>query len=107
MLSYSREDLVTAGMGDRVLVKALRAPLSILAENAGHEAPVILERVLKAPPGVPCWKNGWDATTNKVRNFRDSPVIADPLDIVKAVVLTAISTAATLLTAEVAITGTP
>ena len=31
MLSYSREDLVTAGMGDRVLVKALRGPLSILA----------------------------------------------------------------------------
>ena len=107
MLSYNRGDLAVSGVGDRVLVKALRAPLSVLAENAGHEAPVVLERVLAAPPGVPCWKTGWDATTNEVRNFRESPVIADPLEIVKAVVLTSISTAATLLTAEVAIIGTP
>lgn len=107
MLSYSREDLVTSGVGDRILVEALREPLSVLAHNAGHEAPVVLQRVLGAPPGVPCWKTGWDATTDQIRDFKESPVIADPLDIVKAVVLTSISTAATLLTADVAVIGIP
>jgi chaperonin GroEL len=112
MAGYGRTDLITAGLGDQVLVEALQVPLRALAKNAGHEPSVIVDRVLKASceRGMgPCpgWETGWDARTNTVRDFRESPVIADPLEVVKAVILTAISTASTLLTADVAITGAP
>jgi len=112
MASYGRQDLITAGLGDRVLVEALQVPLRTLARNAGYEPSVIVARVLKAScergrGPCPSWKTGWDALTDEVRDFRQSPVIADPLEVVKAVVLTAISTASTLLTADVAITKAP
>jgi chaperonin GroEL len=96
------------GMGDRVLREALKSPLTVLARNAGFAPEVILGRVLEASRGsdgpIPSWETGWDAITNTVRDFRTSPVIAEPLEVVKAIVRTAISTASTLLTAEVAIT---
>lgn len=99
----------TSGLGDRVLVSALREPLRTLARNAGHEPSVVVEGVLKAScgPGMgpcPSWQEGWDATTGEIRDLRESPVLCDPLEVVKATVLTAISTASTLLSAEVALT---
>ena len=99
-----------AGLGEKVLVEALRAPLKTLAKNAGHEPSVVLERVLRASQGpsdthpFPSWKTGWDAMTNEVRDLRQNPMICDPFEVVKAAILTSISTAATLLTAEVALT---
>ena len=96
--------------GHRVLQEALREPLRTLARNAGYEAPVVLQRVLEAAqePGTAKpmvgWETGWDARTNEVRNLRLSPVVCDPTAVVKCAVRTAISTASTLLTAEVALT---
>lgn len=111
-LGFSKRvpQFATSGLGDQVLVRALREPLRTLARNAGHEPSVILERVYEAAtePGAtgpcPSWETGWDARTDEVRDLRQSPVLCDPLAVVKAVVLTAISTASTLLTAEVALT---
>lgn len=102
--------LATAGLGDAILVKALREPLRTLAKNAGHEPPVVVNRVLKASQGpgethpFPGWETGWDARTNEIRDLRQTPVVCDPYAVVKSVVLTAISTASTLITAEVALT---
>jgi chaperonin GroEL len=99
-----------AGPAAAILQDALREPLRTLARNAGEEAPVILARVLEASqgPGMPrplaSWEAGWDARTNTIRDLREAPILCDPLAVVKAVVLTAISTASTLLTAEVALT---
>lgn len=103
----------TSGLGDRVLVEALKEPLRTLAKNAGCEPEVILGRVLEAAtePGAtkpcPSWSSGWDATTNTIRDLRQPPIICDPSEVVKAAILTAISTASTLLTAEVALTRVP
>lgn len=98
-----------SGLGDTVLVSALREPLRTLARNAGHEPSVVVQEVLAAscgPGGTRCpsWGAGWDATTGRVRDFRTIPVLCDPFEVIKATVLTAISTASTLLTAEVALT---
>jgi len=99
-----------SGVGDAILIKALREPLRTLAQNAGQEPSVVLKRVLEAAqePGstkpMASWRSGWDASTNEIRDLRKSPVICDPLAVVKAAVLTAISTASTLLSAEVALT---
>jgi len=111
---FSRKvpEFAVAGLGARVLVEALKEPLRVLARNAGHEGAVVLERVQKAAtePGatrpMAGWQTGWDARTNEVRDLRHDPIICDPLAVVKSVVLTAISTASTLLTAEVALTRT-
>jgi len=96
-----------------ILQEALSEPLRTLARNAGKEAPVILARVLEAAtrPGttkpIAGWDTGWDARTDTLRDFRESPIVCDPLAVVKAAVQTAISTASTLLTAEVALTRVP
>lgn len=114
-IGFSRKVPIFAvsGLGDVVLVKALREPLRTLARNAGKEPGVVLQRVLEASrfPGegpqagaFPRWETGWDARTDTIRNLRETPVICDPLAVVKVVVRTAISTASTLLTAEVALT---
>jgi chaperonin GroEL len=98
------------GLADEILVSALQEPLRTLARNAGHEPSVVLASVLAASrePGAtgpaPSWEAGWDAMTGEIRDLRESPVLCDPLDVVKATVLTAISTASTLLSAEVALT---
>ena len=99
-----------SGLGDVVLAEALREPLRTLARNAGAEPEVVLRSVLKASqePGatgpLASWEHGWDAVTGEIRDLRRSPVLCDPLEVVKAAVLTAISTASTLLTADVALT---
>jgi chaperonin GroEL len=109
--SQALPELAVAGLGAKVLVEALKEPLRVLARNAGHEAAVVLERVQRAAtePGatrpMAGWETGWDATTDEVRDLRQKPVICDPMEVVKATVLTAISTASTLLTAEVALTS--
>ena len=99
-----------SGLGDEILVRALREPLRALARNAGHEPSVVVESVLAAscapgdPQPAPSWEAGWDAMTGEIRDLRESPVLCDPLEVVKAAVLTAISTASTLITADVALT---
>lgn len=100
----------TSGLGDVVLVEALREPLRVLARNAGAEPEVVLSRVLRASQGLrethpfPSWKTGWDATTDAVRDLRHVPVICDPSEVVKCVFRTAVSTASTLLSVETALT---
>lgn len=109
-MSRSAPGMPVAGLGDKILREALREPLRTLARNAGHEPSVVVETVLRASqePGAtspcPSWETGWDAVSGEVRDLRESPVLCDPLEVVKATVLTAISTASTLLSAEVAIT---
>ena len=99
-----------SGVGDEILVKALREPLRTLAKNAGHEPSVVVQAVLRAscapgdPQPAPSWEAGWDAMTGEIRDLRQSPVLCDPLEVVKATILMAISTASTLLSAEVALT---
>lgn len=99
-----------SGLADEILVTALREPLRTLARNAGHEPSVVVHEVLAAScePGsdvpAPSWEAGWDATTGQLRDLRESPALCDPLEVVKATILTAISTASTLLSAEVALT---
>lgn len=92
-----------------VLQSALRAPLATLARNAGASAPVVLASVLEASKRedgtcLPGWDYGWDAARGEIRDLRLSPVLCDPYEVVRDAWLVAVSTAATLLSAEVAIT---
>jgi len=91
------------GAGQRALVKALREPLRALVTNAGQEPSVVLERLRLASDGA--YWHGWDALSGQVRDLLEPPILADPLRVVRSTIETAASAAATLLTAEVAITA--
>jgi len=104
-------NLSITGLGDRVLATALQAPFKLLAKNAGYDPEVVFNRVVEASKRTPSsqpffsWKAGWDANTDTIRDFRPSggPMLGDPMKVVKAVVLTSISTAAMLLSIETAL----
>lgn len=110
----SGKDLSTVrGITGRLLAEALTTPLRTLAHNAGSEPAVVLARLQEAvraseanlpADALPGWESGWDATLDTVRDLRESPVLCDPLAVVKTVLQTAVSTASTLLTAEIALT---
>jgi chaperonin GroEL len=104
-VEHGRPDLSVTGLGAKILARALREPLRTLALNAGCEPSVVERRVLEASEasGVPSWDAGWDAMTNEVRDLRLAPALRDPRGVMECAVLTAISAASTLLTAEVAL----
>lgn len=89
-----------------VMAEAFREPIKVLARNAGAEPPVVLRRVLGASRanGRVGWAAGWDAAVDRVRDLREPPALCDPYAVVRAAVLTAISAAATMVLAEIAIT---
>jgi chaperonin GroEL len=91
------------GRGQSILASALREPVRALATNAGHEASVVLARLRLASDGS--YWHGWDALEGRVRDLLEPPILADPLRVVRSTIEVAASVAATLLTAEVAITS--
>jgi chaperonin GroEL len=90
----------------RVVAEALREPLKVLAKNAGAEPPVVLRSILEASRDASegmGWGVGWDAIRQRLRDLMEPPVLCDPYEVVKAAVISAISAASTMLTADVAI----
>jgi chaperonin GroEL len=93
-----REDL-----GTKCLVKALKAPLIKLADNAGQEGSSIVHY---AADRRKSWEDGWigwDVMKAEFRDLSEDPPIIDPVGVVKAVIEAAASVTATLLTAEASV----
>ena len=90
-------------VGQTVLKSALARPLIVLANNAGENGHLIVDKVMDK------WRHndsgwfGWDATTSQYRDLSDDPLVMDPTDVVIAVINAAVSVATTLLTVETAI----
>lgn len=91
-------------IGWHVLGEALKEPFASLVRNAGLEPAILLEQVGRARDENNDDWIGWEALTDSIRNLYDDPAILDPLDVVVAVIQTAVSSVAVLLTAEVSIT---
>ena len=82
------------------LREALREPFRVLVSNSGVEPAPLLEGLsLPSDPWI-----GYDALAGKIRDLRETPVLADPWAVVLMALETAVSVARTILTAEVAIT---
>lgn len=98
-------DDVRAGWG--VMERALLAPLATLAANAGKNGDYIVEKLLDMRDGV-AWESwlGWDAVADEFCDFQKGSVI-DPCRVAVAVVESAASSAATLMTSEVSISDIP
>ena len=80
--------------GAKILLKALEAPLYRIAENAGLDGSVIVNKVKEADKGI-----GFDAY-NEVYVDMVKTGIIDPCKVTKSALLNAVSVASTLLTTE-------
>jgi len=81
-----------------LLYRAIQAPLMQIAENAGTEGAVVLERVKEQEFGF-----GWNAATGVYENLLESGVI-DPATVTQQAVLNSASIAASVITTSALIT---
>mmetsp|Transcript_30753 Transcript_30753/g.68139 ORF Transcript_30753/g.68139 Transcript_30753/m.68139 type:complete len:404 (-) Transcript_30753:1149-2360(-) len=81
-------------MGADIVMKALRAPCRIIAENAGVEGEVIIQKLLGMP-----FEMGYNAMDDKIENLLDSGVI-DPAKVTKNGLLNSCSIAGVMLTTQ-------
>lgn len=80
--------------GVQIVVKALEEPVRQIAENAGLEGSVIVERVRKSEPGV-----GYDVMTNDYVNMIEAGIV-DPTKVTRSALQNAASVASMVLTTE-------
>ncbi len=81
-------------VGLNILRKALEAPLRQLANNAGFEGAIVVERVKVEKPGV-----GFDVISESYRDMFDAGIV-DPMKVTRAALQNAISIAGMLLTTD-------
>ena len=80
--------------GAQIILKALEAPLRRIAENAGLEGSVIIDKVRSEEPGF-----GFNALTEEYVNMVDNGIL-DPAKVTRSALQNATSVASTLLTTE-------
>lgn len=80
--------------GANIILKALESPLRRIAENAGLEGSVIIDKVRSEEPGF-----GFDALTEEYVNMVESGIL-DPAKVTRSALQNATSVASTLLTTE-------
>ena len=80
--------------GAKIVAKALEAPLYCIAENAGLEGAVIVNKVKEAETGV-----GYDALNNEYVNMVEAGIL-DPVKVTRSALQNATSVASTYLTTE-------
>ena len=83
--------------GAEIVGKALEAPLYAIADNAGLEGAVIINRVKESEIGI-----GFDAVSETYVDMMKAGII-DPVKVTKNALVNAVSVAATLLTTEAAV----
>lgn len=80
--------------GANVILKALEAPLFYIADNAGLEGSVIINKVRESAVGV-----GYDAAAEEYVDMVKSGIL-DPVKVTRSALQNATSVASTLLTTE-------
>ena len=80
--------------GANIILKALEAPLRRIAENAGLEGSVIIDKVRSEKPGF-----GFNALTEEYVDMVENGIL-DPVKVTRSALQNATSVASTLLTTE-------
>lgn len=88
-------------IGIAIVKKSLEAPLRTIAENAGVEGSVILQRVARSKGDM-----GYNARTDKFENLKKTGVI-DPTKVTRIALENAASIAAMILTTECVVNDKP
>lgn len=76
------------------MLQALVAPASLIAQNAGIEGEVVVEKVREAE-----WEMGYNAMTDKYENLVDAGVI-DPAKVTRCALQNSASVAGMVLTTQ-------
>ncbi|MCR9005631.1 chaperonin GroEL [Staphylococcus epidermidis] len=87
--------------GVNIVLKALQAPVRQIAENAGLEGSIIVERLKHAEAGV-----GFNAATNEWVNMLEKGIV-DPTKVTRSALQHAASVAAMFLTTEAVVASIP
>lgn len=87
--------------GANIVKKALEEPLKLIAENAGMEGAVIVEKVKELPVN-----QGFNALTMKFEDMFKAGIV-DPLKVTRSALQNAASIASMLLTTEAAVVEKP
>lgn len=87
--------------GINIVIRALEAPVRQIAENAGIDGSVIVERLNSVDQGV-----GFNAATGEMVNMVEEGII-DPTRVTRSALQNAASIAALLLTSEAAVADIP
>ena len=87
--------------GVNIVLKALQAPVRQIAENAGLEGSIIVERLKHAEAGV-----GFNAATNEWGNMLEEGIV-DPTKVTRSALQHAASVAAMFLTTEAVVASIP
>ncbi|MCD8076659.1 MAG: chaperonin GroEL [Lachnospiraceae bacterium] len=82
--------------GAKIILKALESPLYYIAENAGLEGAVIVNKVHESEPGI-----GFDAYKEEYVDMVQAGIL-DPVKVTRSALQNATSVASTLLTTEAA-----
>jgi chaperonin GroEL len=101
------EKLQTTLTGDErtgvaILIKAVEAPMSLIAENAGREGSVVVDAVRKSKDV----NSGWDAVTDEYVNMYERGIV-DPVKVVRSALENAASIGAMVLTTESLVSDIP
>ena len=103
-LTSNSEDFKTSddAIGQSIVLEALKAPITQIAENAGKSGDVVISEISRIEG-----KNiGYDALNNEYLDVIEAGII-DPVKVTKNALLNATSIASMLLTAEAAIVKKP
>ncbi len=88
-------------VGVHLMRRALEEPLRLIAENAGEEGSIVVEKVRNMEKGM-----GYNAMTGKYENLMDSGVV-DPAKVVRSAIQNAASIASLFLTTECVVAEKP
>jgi len=87
--------------GIQIILKALEEPVRQIAENAGYEGSIIVEKIKQSAPGV-----GFDALREQYVNMLEAG-ICDPAKVTRSALQNAASIASMILTTESVVTEIP
>ncbi|HPO11820.1 MAG TPA: chaperonin GroEL [Candidatus Hydrogenedentes bacterium] len=88
-------------VGAGIVARSMVSPLAQIAENAGLEGPVMVEKVLKEQGN-----NGLNAETGEIEDLVKSGII-DPAKVIRCAIQNAVSAAGMIITTECLITDAP
>jgi len=87
--------------GVRIVVRALEEPVRQIAENAGYEGSVIIDKLKRSELGI-----GFNAATGEWVNMLEAGIV-DPTKVTRSALQNAASVAALLLTTEAVVADKP
>ncbi|MCX7903423.1 MAG: chaperonin GroEL, partial [Caloramator sp.] len=97
----AKETEADVKVGISIVKRALEEPLRQIAENAGYDGAVVVEKVKASERGI-----GFDALHEKYINMIEAGIV-DPTKVTRSALQNAASVAATFLTTEAVVADIP